>query len=302
MAEGARASLLVVLCVSVAGCTGREDDNSSSARPSGELTFDLWLGDKVDFVDYAVRELNADCMARAGYPQLQQVGNRVFRGASTMFAITAERFRGFASEADARAQGFGNPQHAELRPLVSNDPSCDKQLDECTAKTYESLGADASSILDAYNTLGNQMAMFNNWSRTAIRTSLPPFVDCLEKAGFRLKDRDYFINTMWDIELFGIPLGKLEGEPYGWKPSRKPGTVEVGPPVPELRYVPSKEEADLAAAWYRCDHETGRVDRLLKEAREAERRIVAKYADRLAELNPRLEQVATRAAELVGRP
>lgn len=137
--------------------------------------------------------------------------------------------------------------------------AAEKQLDECYAQTYAALGPDSESILYAYNDLGNEMMDdFSAWSRNAIRASLPPLVDCLEEAGFRLKDRDYFINKMWDIRQFEIPLGKVDGEPYSWKPSRKPGTIEQGPPVPELPYVPSKEEAEFAAAWYRCVRPTDR--------------------------------------------
>lgn len=303
----ARASLLVALCLSAAACTkgvaASAAAPATNASASNDLTFDLWLGEEVDFIDYAIRELNAECMAKAGYPQLQQAGNQIFAGSSRKFMISIERFRGFKSEADARAKGFGSPQHAELPPVISNDPAFDKQLDECWEQTYAALGSDSKSTLEAYNELGNEMSgEFAAWSRGAIRASLPPLVDCLEEAGFRVSDRDYFINKLWDIKLFGIPLGKLDGEPYSWKPSRKPGTVEVGPPIPELEYVPSSEEADLAAAWYRCDQATGRVDRLMAEARAVQPRIVANFASRFAELNPRLEQVAKTAEDLVGKP
>ncbi|MBQ1050240.1 hypothetical protein KBX50_17405 [Micromonospora sp. C51] len=300
-----RLTVPAVVAVLVTGCdrAGTDDRAAERSLPPGQAsTFDLFLGDKVDFLDFAIRQLNAECMAKVGYPQMKQAGNDVYKGAGQMLLISRERFRGFASEQEARAQGFGQDQAAERPPLVSYDPSFDKQMAACDKQSHEAIGVDGRAILDSYNEVGNAIATeFNGWSRDSIRASLSPLVDCLEKEGFQLRDRDSFINKLWDVKLFDIPLGTLDGEPYTWQPAKRPGTVQVGPAVPARRYVPSGREGELAAAWYRCDQASGRVEKLLSGARAEEAKIASKYEDRLAELNPKLEELAKRATVLVGR-
>ncbi|SDT74794.1 hypothetical protein [Actinoplanes derwentensis] len=306
----------LVAALTVTGVTGCESESgaepgsgsgdgkkSSADGNSGQaLTFDLFLGDKMDFVDYAVRAMTAKCMSGAGFPQLQQAGNKQYNGFSAMLIIDRAKFRGFANEEEARTVGFGQGQDAEPAPVVSSDPSFDKALKECDQKSDAALSKDSRAVLDAYGDLGNQLSGgLAVWIRKSVPAAMETQLDCLGKSGFTVKDRALYLRQPYNVQQFGVPAGKLDGTPYDWAPTKKRGTVEVGPAKPALKYLPSGKESELAVAWFRCDQESGRVEKLLEGAHQVEAEVVATNQDKLAELNPKIEAIAKKAAQLVGK-
>lgn len=288
----------------LAGCQSDSGDagKSSANAVSGQaLTFDLFLGDKMDFIEYAVRAMTAKCMSGAGFPQLQQAGNKQYNGYSSMLVIDRARFRGFASEDEAKTVGFGQGQDAEPSPVVSSDPSFDKALKECDKKSDAALSDDSRASMDAYGDLGNQLSGgLAVWVRKEVPTAMGAHLDCLGKSGFEVKDRAQYLRQPYNVQQFGVAAGKLDGTAYDWAPVKKRGTVEVGPPKPALKYLPSAKESELAVAWFRCDKESGRVEKLLDGAHKVEAEVVAANQDKLAELNPKIEAIAKKAAQLVG--
>lgn len=302
--------LMATLVVAAAGCQTSDDAGSkdsgagSETKSSGkDLTFDLFLGDKLDLIEYAKRVLVADCMNKQGFPQLKQSGIKSYDGNAKILVIDRHRFRGFASEQEARQHGFGRDQAEEPPPVVSSDPSFDAALAACGIEADKALGEDSRATLDAYSDLGNQLSgSFGAWVRPALAKEMGPMLDCLAQRGYKVDDREKYLRNPYNMRHFNIAPGKLDGAPYDWQPKKKPGTVDVGPPKPHLRYVPSSQEADFAAAWYHCDQSTHRLDNLLEGAQKAESEVVAKFEDKLTELNPEIEAIARKATQLVGAP
>lgn len=294
--------------IAVLGSMSCQSDNKARNGGSGgkqagqQLTFDLFLGDKLDIIDYARRTVTADCMSKAGFSQLKQGGIEQYSASSKMLAIDNTRFRGFTSEEQARTAGFGTGQTAEPPMVVSTDPNFDTAQKKCDTTTANALGQDSRSTLDAYTEIGNQLSgELAVWVRTEVPKATEPMLDCLAQKGFPANDRTAGLKAPFNISAFNIAPGKLDGKPFDWQPKKVPGTVEVSPAKPQLRYVPSSQESNFAAAWYQCDQSTGRLQKLLDGAHRTEATAVAKYQDRLAELNPKIEAIARTAAGMVGK-
>ncbi|MEV0895812.1 hypothetical protein [Actinoplanes sp. NPDC049802] len=306
----ARWSSAIVLAMALGACSDSTDSSQSteSAASSNEggrpaavsgKSFDLIQGEKIDLLEYAVRKLTGSCLKDAGYPQMANVGVQRQNGTEMMFVLDGGRFRGFTSEKQARERGFGSVYPAEPARLVSYDKNFDKKLEECTDEANEKLGEDSRKTIEAYNEVANQVAgEFAVFLRKRVPSDIPALADCLEKEGFPLRDREAFLK-MWDVKHFGIKLGANKKIDQ-WAPSPAKGGVQIGPPVAERPYTPSPQEAELAAAWYRCDAASGRVEKLLKDANATAAEITARNEDKLAELNPKIEDLAKKAADLVG--
>lgn len=293
---------MAALTVAIAGCQTGAADRSRTTLSGKDLTFDLFLGDKLDLIEYASRAVTANCMNKRGFPQLKQIGNKLFDGHAKLLVIDRARFRGFATEQEARQHGFGSNQAEELPPIVSNDPSFDAALADCNKEADNALGKDSRAAVDAYADLGNQLSGgLGIWVRQAVTKEMGPMVDCLAGKGYHVDDREQYLRQPYNIQHFNIAPGKLDGAAYDWQPKKKPGTIDVGPPKPYLQYVPSSQEADFAAAWFHCDQSTHRLDNLLDGAHRVESEVVAKYEDKLNELNPGIDAIARKATELVGK-
>lgn len=290
---------LATIAIATSGC--QSSSGADSTFFGKDLTFDLYLGDKLDLIDYATRTLTAECMSQHGFPQLKEAGTKQYKGFAQLLVIDRARFRGFGSEQEARRRGFGSDQAEEPPPVVSSDPNFDAALAECDKASDNALGEDTRATLDAYTDLGNQLSgSFGAWVRQEVPRQMGPMLDCLEQKGYHVDNRERYLREPYNIRHFNITPGRLAGEPYSWKPAKKPGTVEVGPAKPHLRYVPSSQEADFAAAWFQCDQSTHRLDNLLNGAHQTESEVVAKFEDKLAELNPKIEAIARKATGLVG--
>lgn len=296
-----RKSWLALPLVVAVGMSGCDDGGVSSADRAGEVGvgFELYQAEHIDLIDYAVGKLKADCMADAGFPQIAAAGVTRHDGMVQMFAITPARFRGFESEEQARELGFGAGQPAEPGRVVSYDANFDRQLEECGEQAVGQVGAQAGPLVESYIDIGNQMSSeFAQFLRQRIVEDLPVLADCLESEGYPLADRDAFLDN-WDIRHFDLETGSLEGVD-DWSPDPGKGGVQVGPPVQPQRYVPSQQESELAAAWHRCDEQSGRVDRLVESANAKAAEIVGRYEDELVEMNEDIDEFAKTAAGIVG--
>lgn len=290
--------------LAVVGCS-RDDGpppitGDGTLPPGTVFSFDLYLGDRLDLIDYARRKVEAECMAEAGYPQHQSAGVPMMHGNAQQLALNVGRAFGFASEEEARERGLGRSFGAEPARIVSFDANFDAVFERCRGESAEVFGTGAGQLLDQYSSIGNVLSSeFAVWARPRFEADFSALVDCLVASGYTVVDRQRFIETRAP-EAFGLPSGHLEHvAELDWEPTRVPGTVVVGPPIPARRYVPSPQESELAVAWYRCDQESGRVEKFLADARTQRATIIAKYEGVLAEMNPQIEAIAQEAAALV---
>jgi len=229
---------------------------------SGWSVFDIDLGDRVDLIDYAARKQEAECMARAGYPQLRDAGVLRFDHEATKLVLDVQRALGYASEEDARTRGFGRSEGPKSGQVISFDPNFDRAFDQCRAEVAEILDTGERGLFETYKSLGAILNLEFGvlWAQDRFAADFAELADCMVASGNQILDRQAFIDNDM-ATAFGITLGSLEDVPEArWEPARVPGTVAVGPPIPARRYVPTPAEAELAVVWYRCDQQSGRVE------------------------------------------
>jgi hypothetical protein len=266
-----------------------------AAPPGSTMPFDLYLGQDVTFILYAERQLQASCMEDAGYPQFVDTGDRL---GENMFAdLVKPPFRP-RTEDEARANGFHGPVPGAPAPVVSFDVGFDRALDACRARGERTLGTSRDLLATYVEQLGNSLnrEIWQKLQPVEVKTA-DRLLDCLAAKGFEPDSRDAYKKDPNPHERFDVPLGAYEPEAPQWKPRRKPGTVAVGPPDPDRRYVPTEGESRLAVAMVRCRKETGFFAKIDRVNREAQQKIVEDHAVEFGELNPKIKAAAKRAAK-----
>jgi len=293
----------------LAACGSGMEQRPSSERaeaPRSERVaqpYDIFLGERLGAINYGVLQVRDVCLVKRGYTYTRQqaVGRRPtnpFEG----LQVSAASF-GLASEARARSHGFGTDLPAEPPSLISYDVNFDKAVEECWSDAWRQLGTDGKQTYDSYSELGGKL----NDALVPVFQVKPPaevtttMLDCVTGMGFTVSDRAGWI-TDYDVRGFGVEFGTWE-QPAGgeWRPKEVPGTVAVGPATPAKRYVPTEGEVRLAVAWFQCDTRVGLTKWIFDQAIAAERRAVDRHEAELVELNPRIEELARMAAEMVGR-
>jgi hypothetical protein len=294
------AGLLLASC----GDGGGDEGATPAGQPkSTNQSFDIFLGDKLGLVEFAVQKIRNKCLAKAGYPQnlngMMSAPKRTFPN----LVITERRF-GPTSEADAKRLGFGKDAAAQPARVVSFDPSYDKSFAKCEKEAKAAIGSDVQRVMDAYIELGNKLqAEFTAAVLKGIAEAKPKahqeLLDCMTAKKFVPSDAAAFLEEP-DPKLFGVPFGDLENGGDSWEPQRKKGTVQVGPPVAAIRYVPTAQESALAVAWFQCRRSTGLSAALIEVASEVQTEIVARHEVQFEELNPQLLEMSRKALTQVG--
>jgi hypothetical protein len=296
--RSARVGLVAVALLMLVGACSPIASSGPEARnqlpTAAKRSFDLYLSDKAALLGRSVQSMRNKCLAAAGYPQnLQIFSNRPGDGDDVVELPTVSpKMFGPTSEEEARRKGFGRDAPPEPGQVVSFDPNYDRSLDTCQKKAWAAVGAEVRGVSNSYLDLRNKLSSeFTNDYGEAVRQRMGGLLrnqlDCIEKAGKRPVSREEFLKG---VELkqvgrvFGVPLGSLEGSEPTWAPNRIRGTVQVGPPTPARRYVPTSQEADLAVVWYRCTRQVVKV--LLPIAEQVERQVVDLHEAEFAELNP----------------
>ncbi|MEV4630232.1 hypothetical protein AB0J90_28630 [Micromonospora sp. NPDC049523] len=296
------AALAVLVGVLVTGCGSGPSEQLNKTSNTDRQSFDVFLGDKVGVIDYAVNLVRNRCLADAGYPQNLQGMAGAPSVSFSYLKISAKSF-GATSEDEARRLGFGLDAPAQPGRVVSFDPSYDKNLERCQGKAYDSLDSDTKRILNAYKDLGNLLfTEFGTAMERFIKDQIPDAAAslqrCLAEKGYRSTNEAAFLAEP-DHRTFGVQFGDVE-EGDEWEPQRIKGTVQLGPPVPMKRYIPTAEESKLAVAWFQCRRDIGLTSRLIQFAREAQAEIVVRHESQLLELGAEIERVARAAARLTG--
>jgi hypothetical protein len=287
------------LAVAGTGCASRHHP-AMHLDPAATRSFDLLRGAELGLVDFAQQKIRNRCLADAGYPQnltlMPDHPANPFAG-----AVPTARTFGPTSEDEARRLGFGADAPAQPARIVSFDPRYDRNLQRCATAAWDRLGTGAAQVYDNYFDLANSLTgPFSREVGRRIPADLPEkSFDCLAGKGFQPPDRQAFLAEPNPRKQFTIAFGGLDGGPDTWEPARTPGTVQVGPPVPAKRYVPTPAESALAVAWFQCGRETRRVELFLAAADQVQRELVDTHEAQLAELNPKVEALARRAARFI---
>ncbi|MGK5521144.1 hypothetical protein ACSNN9_17550 [Micromonospora sp. URMC 107] len=291
----------ITVLAMVGGCGGGgpgQATGESTALSDAKRPFDLFFGEQLGLIDWARIKLTDKCVALRGYPQVLQGG--LEKPYNPFYHLAADyNGLGPVTEEQARRSGFREDRPATPSSVVSSDKNFDAINDKCSAEASKALGG-AQELVNSYAMLGNDVY---EAYRAEIHDLLEPhrekIADCLQAKGLRFDRRGYVKED--SLTSFGFPAGHYEGgdNPLDWKPKRTPGTVEVSPPWPAQRYVPSQQESDLAVEMFRCSQKMGVRQAFDEKSTEIQREIVERYEARFIEMNPKIEQMARRATELV---
>lgn len=300
------AAALVLAVLPATGCTKESKasggpDPAIAAGADSNQPFALFLGEKLGNIDYAQRKIRNQCLADAGYPQNLQVMMGRPRNPFSHLVVTPKTF-GPVSEQEARQTGFGQDVPASPPSVVSFDPNYDKVFDDCTKKAWAKLSDKAEKVYFGYFDLGNALGstFLKTVNERVAASRWKELLSCLGAKGHRTAKEEDFLRSP-SPEQFGVELGEGDKRAeQNWQPKQVPGTVEVGPAVPAQRYQPSPQEAALAVAWVQCRRDTGIAQQQLDIAVAVQRELVAKNESSLVELNPQIESMAKKAADLIG--
>ncbi len=293
-------ALVLILCAPLAaGCAASGAATSSSTVAGGSATypFDLYLQTELYKVHTAKNKLTAQCLAKAGYPEL--LSHRRYPAEPAELLLDVELFPRRTTQ-EALRLGFGRSLPAESPSLVSFDAGFDRVQDTCVKEAQARLNVD-DKLIGSYVALVDQLHN-ERMAKLAdvIRREESQAVGCLAKAKYAPDNRDKYLSDLNPVH-FGIPLGHLTENSVEWQPKRRPGTIEFGPSIPKREYVPTKEESQLAAALVRCRASVGFFTEVDKANRAVQAEIVAKYEATFTELNPRIKNAARVAMKTLAR-
>ncbi len=252
--------------------------------------YDAFRGDLLDVIAAAVLVERDRCMAKAGYPELQQAVGQPASGSFDDLKVNAGSF-GATSAAEARRRGFGRDVPAEPPAVRSTSQKFSDAMDRCTQEANARLGPNAQEVQNRYYDLGNQLRMA---LRPVYADKMPPrfavpVLACLQAKGFTSKTPD--------VRTFGVPFGNAGPEPSpGWD---KRGVLQVRPANPARPYVPTTQESALAETWYDCTTTAGWPHFQLTRALTLQATTVRRLKPQLDELTPSIESQARQATTVI---
>ncbi|MFB6719637.1 hypothetical protein ACFCV3_05720 [Kribbella sp. NPDC056345] len=254
--------------------------------------YDAFRGDLLDVIAAAVLVERDRCMAKADYPELQEIGGQPVSGSFDDLKVTAGSF-GATGAAEARRRGFGRDVPAEPPAVRSTSQQFSAAMDRCTQEANARLGPNAQEVQNRYYDLGNQLRMA---LRPVYADKMPPrfavpVLACLQAKGFTSKTPD--------VRSFGVPFGDAGPEPSrGWD---KRGVLQVRPANPARPYVPTSKESELAAAWYDCTTTAGWPRYQLTRALALQAATVRNLKPQLDELTPTIKSLAHQANTVIAQ-
>jgi hypothetical protein len=296
---GAAALMLVAGCGSSAPVAGPP---ALPALPAGAKPFDLFRGAELGTIQQAGLKLFNDCLAEAGYPQEREIRSAP---APVLPALLRPAINP-RTEADARRQGFGTPVPRQPATIVRQDPAFNSAADKCDRAGRSALGDpdEVGGLRDRYAYLGNSLVQDRTKKTQAIMVAhskkLP---GCLAEHGYRLAAGQQF-NPRGDLGQFGVGLGA----PVAAVPARaaRPAGLAANavfkPEVPAREYRPSRAEVAFALAFVRCGKSSGLFAALDQAEIPMQQEIVERHGSEFSGLNPRIEALAAKAAEVLRAP
>ena len=150
---------------------------------------------------------------------------------------------------------------------------------------------------DRYAALGNSLVQDRTSKTQTIMVAFSKrLTSCLAGHGYRLRAGSEF-SPRGDLSQFGIvPGSHVPARPF---PVPAGLGVEVQPAVPARAYRPSKAEVAFAVAFVRCGDSTGLFAALDKAEPVMQQEIVQRHVSEFSGLNPQIEALADKAAEVL---
>jgi hypothetical protein len=281
------------------GCvTGCSEERKEPSAPVG-ASFDLFLNDQLAFINYAQQKVRNNCLTKAGYPETQALIVPKDLVPFESLKVKPSMF-GFASEEEARTQGLGRDASFQPGKVVNSDSNFESNLLRCDKEAWTALGDEAKSTLQAYYDLGNALLSYRREVSQALPGDLQSrFLDCMERSNYPVQDREAYLKAP-NHQAFGVPLGKLEDLPRAGSQTPSGAGLKVSPATPARRYLPTRQESELAVVIYRCQQEINLVRLSMEAAERIQKRLVEQHETTFLELNPKIEKIARDAAALVG--
>ncbi|WP_145806413.1 hypothetical protein [Kribbella amoyensis] len=262
--------------------------------PAGAKPFELFRRADLQQVEKADLVLFTDCLAAAGYPEERAVAT----GPGAVAVALLRPVVTPRTEVEARRYGFGAPASAVQAEVVRKDSAFYQVASQCEQSARAQLGdpREVGALRDRYTELGNALVQDRAKRVTAILTDYGTRLSaCLAGRGYALPAGRTF-DARGDLSQYGIIRGHHDPVPT---PARSPGGVEIRPAIPARAYRPSQAEVVFALAFVRCGVSTGLFAELDRSERAIEQEIVERHVAEFHGLNPRIEALAQRAAEVL---
>lgn len=304
-AQLARALCAVWVVALASGCVSEaESEPTASKVPADRMSDDVFHSDEISLIGYAQSKLRADCMERNGYPQLNEAGVQEYPGTYEYLVPKAPDWA-TATDEQARRMGFGSNSRPEAARVFGREDGYSRADDDCRREAKDILGQESEKIVEQVamfaNAISGEVAEVLHYSGGAEAQELKglyvPVMDCLERKGYRWSGQGER-----NLDAYGlfVQKGYHEG-PEPERPEPAPGKITIVPAVPERQYVPAPEESDLAVAAAQCARRTGYGDKFFALTLRVTREAIGKHEAELTELTPKVEALAKKAAQLVGR-
>jgi hypothetical protein len=269
--------------------------------PSGPQPVDIYQAEMLGQVEYAHSVIRNECLVEAGYPQNLN-GMVEYRPQGNYLRFRPSNHLGFTSEDEARERGMGKDQSAEPARIVSFDPSYDAALEQCAAQSWSRFSDSAQATYDAYVDLGGQVNdVIVARVRPVLRAGVAPLIECLEQAGFVFRGTPAEREGVGLLNLapYLVTMGRYDGPSPDWTPQEIAGTVQVGPPIAALEWIPTPEEQELAVAVFRCDQQSHRIDEAWAAHYAGQVEAINRFETNFSELNPQLGALAEEASTII---
>ncbi len=293
--RGLYAAALFTAAAALGGCAA---ETAVGPAEAGADAYDIYLAEEVDTIEFGQDVLRFHCLVDNGYREFEAFVPKspTERARQDADQITTDNAF-FASEQDAMTRGLREePAGPAPAKVIGHDSSLDAISEACDATAWDALGPDAHQIHLEYRQLGNAFgALGTALSEDLVRLQ-NTVAQCLVDAGEPV--------TVAQDQLFGIrpdiELGQPVVYPERIGPKQTQG-VEIIPADAEIAYVPTPAESDLAVKYYECSRQTGAREEFEHLLSEAKTEIVAEHEAELSELNPKIQELARKAADLSGR-
>jgi hypothetical protein len=278
----------LLTAVSISGCGSAEPpagtvDPAGSAAPQRPLgstqAFEIIDFKAFDSIDSAIWRFQVSCAAKRGFKVAERPiydsGSRILQKPALMGDVT---------EVAARRNGLHDgPVTTETRPPRASQATSDA-LQECFTQAQAKLGADTQEKQERFTALVNELSSTFYATFNVFQDKLTVEQhQCAAAAGWKPADPAKLSDpAVSPASLFGVQTAAAAAGPGG-----------------AASYTPLPKEIDLAVALAKCRVDLKVVDRSMAEAIRIQEPIVARYEQRITELNREIRDLAKRAPEVL---